>query len=137
MADILLTGVYDAAMRAFVTHGQGSDRFESDFLDAANYAISQINTEGNPETAVVRVDTTGDTVTNLDDEYTHVLTAGIWTWLLLSGNKPARGFERQVNHMANRFEFFISMMQTNIRNIAQDADTDDSTTSTMGLGPLG
>ncbi len=138
MADLVLTGIYDSAMRAFSTKGQGSERFEQDFIDSANRAINQINIDGDLSSRVSRVDDTGDTVTNLDEDYEHVITAGIWRWLILSGQKPSRGFERQVNHMAALFESYIAGMAGDLRNDLQDSQgADDDTTDIIGLGALG
>ena len=138
MADVALQNLYDTAQRAFSMQGQGNERFASDFIDATNHAINQINSDGDMATRISRVANENAIVTGLDVDYSHVLTAGIWRWLLLMGQKPSRGFERQVEHMASMFEHFISMLQTDLRNNQQDEQgADDDTYDIIGLGALG
>lgn len=138
MADIALTNVYNAAQRAFAVRGSGNDRFDSDFLDAANRSIGELNNKADLETRVESVTSVDDTVENLDTKYEHCLTAGIWRWLILAGRKPQQGFERQVNHLASLFEDYIGEMQDDLRNDRQDANgSDDDTYDIIGLGKLG
>ena len=137
MADILLTGVYDSAQRAFKKEGSGSARFESDFVNATNRTINRINRDADLETRITRIDNVEDTVDGLDAKYEDVLFEGITYFLMKAGQRPARGFERQLSHVENAFVDGISGIQTDIRNIATDADTDDETATVIGLGPLG
>lgn len=136
MADIVLTGVYSSAVRAFKT-SHDSERFSDGFIDSCNRAIGEINNKADLDSRISRIDNVNDTVTNLDEKYEHCLTSGIWRWLLLSGQKPNQGFEQQVNHLASMFEDYIMEMMTDIRNDLQDSDTDDSEYDIIGLGALG
>lgn len=137
MADILLAGVYDAAMRSFHTQGQGSERFERDFIDATNRSINYINRNADLETRIARIDATDDTV-ELDEDYEDVLFDGIVYHLLRAGQKPARGFERQIQHVWDVFVAGVSSIQTDLRNDLQDSQgSDDDTYDIIGLGALG
>ena len=80
---------------------------------------------------------TGNTLTNLDEDYEDVLFDGITYYLMKAGQKPARGFERQITHVEQAFIEGIQGIQDDIRNEATEDDSDDDTTDTIGLGKLG
>ena len=137
MADIVLTGVYNAAQRAFRTEGSGSQRFEQDFVDAARRTCSRINRQADLEDEITLPVRTGNTLTNLDEDYEDVLFDGITYYLMKAGQKPARGFERQITHVEQAFIEGIQGIQDDIRNEATEDDSDDDTTDTIGIGKLG
>jgi len=138
MADIILSAVYDAAQRAFSKEGSGSSRFEQDFINACNRSINRINRDADMATRVSRVTNTDDTVTGLNVDYEDVLFEGITYHLMKAGQKPARGYEKQLPHVEASFELGIAGIQTDIRNDQQDTNgSDDDTYSIIGLGKLG
>jgi len=138
MADIILSAVYDAAQRAFSKDGSGSARFEQDFINSCNRSINRINRDADLATRITRIANTDDTVDGLDEDYEDVLFEGITYHLMKAGQKPARGFERQLPHVEAAFELGIASIQTDLRNDQQDTNgSDDDTFDIVGLGKLG
>ena len=136
MADIVLNAVYDAAQRSFRTQGSGSERFESDFVDCARRAVSYINVNADPETRITLPTSTESTLTGLDAKYEYVLFSGITRFLMEAGQKPAKGFEKQLPHVVRQFESDVQGYQDDVRNIATEADSDDEV-DIIGIGGLG
>lgn len=138
MADIALSGVYDAAQRTFAKDGSGSARFEQDFINAVNRSINQINRMADLETRITRISDANDTVTGLDVVYEDVLFNGIVFHLMGAGQRPANGYEKQIAAVEKMFHTGIDELQTDLRNAQQDANgSDDDTYDIIGLGALG
>lgn len=138
MADIVLTALYNAKQREFKLEGAGSSRFEADFIDAVNRAVGRMNNRADLATRIARITDTDDTVTNLDVKYEYVLSSGVTAFLMIAGQKPARGFEKQLAFMMSLFDEGIDEMMTDLRNDQQDSQgTDDDETDIIGLGQLG
>lgn len=137
MADIYLAGLYDQKKRQYGSLGNnGVARFDLDFIDAVNRAIKRINVDANLSTAISTVDSVEDTV-ELDDKYEGVVSDGIDLYLQQMGRRPPKGQAPFAYDIAERFADGISHIQYDIINDASIADTDDNTTSIVGLGILG
>ena len=135
MANLQLDALYDQKQREFATQNSGGTRFQSDFLDATNRSINVINRDADLATRISRIDSIEDSVA-LDAKYEDVLSDGITKHLLLMGRRPAKGAEQLVRSRAAMFEAGVSGIQTDIRNLAQAADTSDES-DFIGLGGLG
>ena len=135
MANIDLKGIYNLKLREFGLEGSGVDRFDLNFIDAANHAIGQINRKADLATRIARVDSTESTVT-LDDQYTDVLSDGITFFLVELGQRPARGADLQMGALVTRFRKGIDDIRADILNQIQSSNSED-TVSVAALGALG
>jgi len=137
MADVDLTAFVAQKKREFATQNQSSARFEDDVRDSINRAINVMNREGNFATQITRISSLTGDVENLDEKYEDVLSDGTSVFLMKGGRRPPRGAGKALTEINSQFLDGIQSMATDIRNIAQDADTDDETVTSIGLGPLG
>jgi len=138
MADIRVKALFNQKQREFKVQGAGSDRFETDFLDALNRAGHRINRSADLSSRITEVvDTAEATTVNLDEDYEDVLSDGITLNLVQMGQRPAKGAEGRINQLERIFEEGINSVRQDILADRIDADSDDDTNSNVGLGKLG
>lgn len=128
-------GLYEAKQREFETMGSGSERFESDFIDAVNISTSEINQRADLETRISKITTLNDTVA-LSDEYLNILSHMVSVCLMEKGQRPARGAEGMYNDMKRQVPSLCDKIRMDILNQAITDDTTD-TSDFVALGGLG
>ena len=136
MANLVLRRIYEQKSREFATQGQGSTRFENDFIDAWNYCAGLINVRADLSSEVNYV-TDVESDTGLDQKFGYVVDAGLTFQLMKMGRRPAKGSEAIAERAALSWPDIVDDIRQNIVNVASHADTDDDTTDIIGLGTLG
>lgn len=135
MANIDLNALLDQKQREFGDSGNGSGRFEKDFIDATNYALGRISLEADLESDFDEVTSPQDTVA-LNQRYRQILADGISLYMLRMGRRPAKGNENQPQELEARFINGIMDIYMKIKNDLQNGDDDDEN-DIIGLGALG
>jgi len=132
MSDVNLQGLFASKKREFKVLGSSLDRFELDFIDAVNRSINRINIAANLSTEISRVSGVTDTVTGLAEAYEHVLSDLVTYNMIKQGQRIKDGVSPTEEELADA----IDSIRQDILNDSQAADTDDDTSSNVGLGVL-
>ena len=125
MADIDIQSVYNDKAREFKSEGQGSGRFESDFVSAANAATRRINRQADLETRISMVTAPNGTI-GLSYEYQDVFEDLVTLSLIQKGQKR-RNEDADVVDLRRNIDERIDMIRQDILVQAVDADTDNET----------
>jgi hypothetical protein len=133
MANIDLKGLYDQMARQFGTQGAGLDRFESDFVDAVNYAISRLNRSADTSSSIAQISSKEESVVLDKERYLDGFAALVATNLIYMGRRPAKGAEKLVRQWESKSQDFMWLYFASLINDRQEDDEDDSI---IGLGSL-
>jgi len=134
MANIQVQGLFDQKQREFRTQGQGSTNFQSDFIEAVNLSIQQINVDANLATAVDEITNVEGTI-GLDNRYRHVLTQGVSYYLIKLGQRKNNAQDTDEQRLWSAFTQGITAVFFDTINTAQANDTDDEV-DIIGLGAM-
>ena len=135
MANMQVQSLYAQKKREFAMVGNGTERFELDFLDALVRALRTINRRCNLATRITYPTSTEQTVA-LDEDYEDVVGDVVTVNLVQMGQKLKQGSELDYKVLVASIPRRIDEIRTDIINQAQDSDTDDET-DFVGLGALG
>jgi len=134
MADIELQALRDQKKAEFKTQGAGSDRFESDFVNAVNRSINRINIGADLATAITRIATAEDTVDGLDVRYEHILSDLITAELVKMGQRLS--VKEASVRTREELDLEIDSIRQDILHDRQDQDDADTGYDNVGLGHL-
>lgn len=136
MADVVIAGIYEQKKREFGTRGAGLARFDEDFVDAANYAIREINAELDLSSQISTISATSGTVSGMDVKFTHVLSEGISKYLMRMGRRPADGAKELYKSFEDAFNSgkFILWGSTYNEDMNEDDDAGTDENTIIGLG---
>jgi hypothetical protein len=134
VANIPITGVFNYMKSRFNTDGNGSLRFEEDFINAVNMATRRINRDADLATRISMVADSGDEI-ELSDEYFDVVCELTAYYLQGMGQRPARGDEATLPKEED-IKFMVNSIRRDITTRAIAADTNDES-DFVGLGGLG
>ena len=135
MANMQVQSLYAQKKREFAMVGNGTERFELDFLDALVRALRTINRRCNLATRITYPTSTEQTVA-LDEDYEDVVGDVVTVNLVQMGQKLKQGSELDYKVLVASIPGRIDEIRMDIINQAQDSDTDDET-DFVGLGALG
>jgi hypothetical protein len=124
MANIDLHGFYEQKQREFNMEGTGSERFDSDFIDACNRARRVINRKADLASTISMITSIDDTNVGLDEDYEDVFSYGVSLFLKQMGQRPQPGAENETLNLETFYDM-IGSIAHKIRNDLQDANADD------------
>ena len=112
----------------------GSTRLSQDFVRAVNHSLDQLSLSADLATRHSHITSQDAVVTSLDDEYSHILRAGMDYHLFRMGHKPADprlatvAYKDTADRWREAQDDYV---------VAEDNDAQsDSTASMIGLGCL-
>lgn len=132
-----LSVLHDDMCRGFTTT-TADGKFKSDFVTACNLVLDQLSDSGKLDTAMVHVESTEDTIDELNDEQTYLVSIGLIFHLVNLGYKHVRG---DLSYQAAHDQWEIAKAQfltMKARENQSDVDDDgEPENDVAGLGYSG
>lgn len=126
MADVLVANVKTILGRMFPSHGSGSDTWATDFVNAINLAIRDINTQNDLDTSISEIEGSENTVTDCDQKYASALIYRSAVHMMAMGRRPAKNSEKLFKMYKDQsIEAMDDMWWDLVHDRQEDDDEDD------------